>query len=128
MHNVHLTHYLDIPTNIMKLLCLLLIAILFIQGFVEATSVAYDTSAHSLSQGGAAGGNLGGLHDQKYPINCPAECSRRCSRASRRKICYRSCTGCCRRCNCVPPGTYGNTHLCPCYASLRTRGNRLKCP
>ncbi|KZV33082.1 gibberellin-regulated protein 9 [Dorcoceras hygrometricum] len=104
----------------MKLLCLLLIATLFIQGgLLEATSVT-DASAQ--------GGNLGGLLDQKYRINCPAACSRRCSKSSRRKICFRSCTGCCARCNCVPPGTSGNTHLCPCYARIRTRGNRLKCP
>ncbi|XP_073135630.1 cypmaclein-like [Henckelia pumila] len=112
----------------MKLLCLLLIAILFTQGFVEATSVTDTSALQALSQEDAAGGNIGGLLDQKYRINCPAECSRRCSRSSRRKICFRSCTGCCAKCNCVPPGTSGNTHLCPCYASIRTRGNRLKCP
>ncbi|XP_045826815.1 gibberellin-regulated protein 2-like [Trifolium pratense] len=61
-------------------------------------------------------------------IDCNGKCNYRCSKTSRKKICLRACTSCCQRCNCVPPGTSGNTHLCPCYASITTHGGKLKCP
>ncbi|XP_028552307.1 gibberellin-regulated protein 1-like [Dendrobium catenatum] len=40
----------------------------------------------------------------------------------------RACGTCCARCNCVPPGTYGNQYMCPCYAALTTHHGRRKCP
>ncbi|KAK1269690.1 Gibberellin-regulated protein 1 [Acorus gramineus] len=61
-------------------------------------------------------------------IDCSAECTRRCSLASRKKICLRACGTCCNRCGCVPPGTYGNKEVCPCYARMTTHGGALKCP
>ncbi|KAK6132401.1 hypothetical protein DH2020_033840 [Rehmannia glutinosa] len=111
----------------MKLLSILLIALLFIQAFVEAKSVSDAT--HSLSQEDA-GGNLEGLVMKHPPqkINCNYACSRRCMKTSRKKVCHRACKSCCARCNCVPPGTYGNKNLCPCYATLKTHGNKPKCP
>ncbi|CAA0840868.1 Gibberellin-regulated protein 9 [Striga hermonthica] len=114
----------------MKLLLMLLIAILFIQVFVVAeVSPASDDTSHSLAQEDE-GANYGALLKKHHPyrINCRQACARRCSKASRKKICHRACNTCCRRCHCVPPGTYGNKELCPCYASLRTHGNRPKCP
>ncbi|KAJ9167145.1 hypothetical protein P3X46_021816 [Hevea brasiliensis] len=61
-------------------------------------------------------------------INCGYACSRRCKDSSRKNVCHRACRTCCQRCQCVPPGTYGNKQACPCYASLRTHGNKPKCP
>ncbi|ESQ34525.1 hypothetical protein EUTSA_v10009167mg [Eutrema salsugineum] len=61
-------------------------------------------------------------------LHCGHACARRCSRTSRKKVCYRACGSCCAKCQCVPPGTSGNTASCPCYANLRTHGNKLKCP
>lgn len=61
-------------------------------------------------------------------INCNYACAIRCSKARRKNVCGRACKTCCRRCHCVPPGTYGNKSACPCYASLRTHGNKPKCP
>uniref|UniRef100_A0A7C9D5R9 Gibberellin regulated protein n=1 Tax=Opuntia streptacantha TaxID=393608 RepID=A0A7C9D5R9_OPUST len=61
-------------------------------------------------------------------IDCKAACIARCSMSKRPNLCQRACGSCCHRCNCVPPGTYGNYDACPCYASLTTRGNRRKCP
>ncbi|XP_077247586.1 cypmaclein-like [Tasmannia lanceolata] len=61
-------------------------------------------------------------------INCGSACDYRCSKASRHKICIRACNTCCERCHCVPPGTSGNTDVCPCYAKMKTHGGRLKCP
>ncbi|CAD5188890.1 unnamed protein product [Musa acuminata subsp. malaccensis] len=43
-------------------------------------------------------------------------------------LCKRACGTCCERCNCVPPGTYGNYDTCPCYAQMTTRGGQRKCP
>lgn len=60
--------------------------------------------------------------------DCSSACSRRCKEASRKKRCTRACKSCCMRCHCVPPGTYGHKNACPCYARLKTHGNKLKCP
>ncbi|XP_061366613.1 cypmaclein-like [Gastrolobium bilobum] len=61
-------------------------------------------------------------------IDCAGKCNYRCSKSSRHNMCIRACTGCCKKCNCVPPGTSGNKDKCPCYASLTTHGGKLKCP
>ncbi|XP_061373288.1 gibberellin-regulated protein 1-like [Gastrolobium bilobum] len=61
-------------------------------------------------------------------MDCDGACAARCRLASRQRICHRACGTCCRRCNCVPPGTAGNQEVCPCYASLTTHGGRRKCP
>ncbi|XP_057426470.1 uncharacterized protein LOC130719890 [Lotus japonicus] len=67
-------------------------------------------------------------HHHLYKIDCGGKCSHRCSKASKHKRCMRACNSCCQRCHCVPPGTYGNKHVCPCYAKLTTHGGKLKCP
>ncbi|XP_027332082.1 snakin-2-like isoform X1 [Abrus precatorius] len=61
-------------------------------------------------------------------MDCNGACSARCRLSSRPRLCQRACGTCCRRCNCVPPGTAGNQEVCPCYASLTTRGGKRKCP
>ncbi|XP_031736573.1 snakin-2 [Cucumis sativus] len=61
-------------------------------------------------------------------MDCRGACTRRCTLSSRPRLCNRACGTCCQRCNCVPPGTSGNHHLCPCYAAMTTHGGRLKCP
>jgi len=60
--------------------------------------------------------------------DCKAACAARCRLSSRPRLCQRACGTCCKRCNCVPPGTSGNQEACPCYASLTTRGGKRKCP
>ncbi|CAG7864939.1 unnamed protein product [Brassica rapa] len=67
-------------------------------------------------------------YHHRPPFNCGYACARRCRETSRKKVCYRACGSCCAKCQCVPPGTSGNTASCPCYANLRTHGNKLKCP
>ncbi|XP_022858014.1 gibberellin-regulated protein 11-like, partial [Olea europaea var. sylvestris] len=59
---------------------------------------------------------------------CGKECGRRCQLSSRPNLCHRACGTCCKRCNCVPPGTAGNQDVCPCYAKMTTHGGRKKCP
>ncbi|KAG5382509.1 hypothetical protein IGI04_033979 [Brassica rapa subsp. trilocularis] len=61
-------------------------------------------------------------------IDCGSACIARCRLSSRPNLCHRACGTCCARCNCVPPGTYGNYDKCKCYASLTTHGGRHKCP
>ncbi|BAT82849.1 hypothetical protein LR48_Vigan07g278700 [Vigna angularis] len=61
-------------------------------------------------------------------IDCKGACGARCRLSSRPRLCKRACGTCCSRCNCVPPGTAGNQEMCPCYASLTTRGGKRKCP
>ncbi|GLJ27670.1 hypothetical protein SUGI_0543200 [Cryptomeria japonica] len=61
-------------------------------------------------------------------INCDKECTRRCSKASLHDRCLRCCGICCSKCNCVPPGTYGNKEVCPCYANMKNSKGGPKCP
>ncbi|XP_028784628.1 gibberellin-regulated protein 1 [Neltuma alba] len=61
-------------------------------------------------------------------IDCNGACGARCRLSSRPHLCKRACGTCCRRCNCVPPGTAGNQQVCPCYYNMTTHGGRRKCP
>ncbi|CAJ2642942.1 gibberellin-regulated protein 11-like [Trifolium pratense] len=61
-------------------------------------------------------------------IDCNGACAARCSKSSRPNLCHRACGTCCRRCNCVPPGTSGHQEMCPCYYNQTTRGGKRKCP
>ncbi|XP_020249759.1 gibberellin-regulated protein 1-like [Asparagus officinalis] len=62
-------------------------------------------------------------------IDCAAKCEVRCSKSWKPKMCHKTCETCCHRCNCVPSGTSMETRSeCPCYAQMKTHGNRLKCP
>ncbi|CAH9061424.1 unnamed protein product [Cuscuta epithymum] len=103
------------------------IVILLTQALGEALNLDdTDNSATHVNEA-----NTGDLQQNSHSpptINCGYACSRRCREASRQKMCNRACKTCCQRCNCVPPGTYGNHQLCPCYALLRTHHNRPKCP
>ncbi|XP_055834294.1 snakin-2-like [Solanum dulcamara] len=105
----------------MKIFTLFLISILLIQVFADAAAAAEEIEAD----------NEGALHKKIHTIkriHCGYACARRCKKSSRKKVCMRACKTCCARCKCVPPGTYGNKQACPCYAKLKTHGNRPKCP
>ncbi|XP_019709820.1 gibberellin-regulated protein 1 isoform X1 [Elaeis guineensis] len=73
-------------------------------------------------------GGLGRSLLANTSINCGEACDGRCRLSSRPNLCKRACGTCCSRCNCVPPGTYGNYEACPCYAALTTHGGVRKCP
>ncbi|KAH0711797.1 hypothetical protein AABB24_018368 [Solanum stoloniferum] len=103
----------------MKIFTLFLIFILLIQVLSNAAAEQIEA------------GNEGALHKKIHPIkriHCGYACARRCKKSSRKKVCMRACKTCCARCKCVPPGTYGNKEVCPCYARLKTHGNKPKCP
>ncbi|TYI18441.1 hypothetical protein ES332_A07G091200v1 [Gossypium tomentosum] len=61
-------------------------------------------------------------------IDCKPRCSYRCSATSHKKPCMFFCLKCCSKCLCVPPGTYGNKQICPCYNNWKTKDGGPKCP
>ncbi|XP_014504169.1 protein RSI-1-like isoform X2 [Vigna radiata var. radiata] len=62
------------------------------------------------------------------PSDCKAKCTYRCSATSHKKPCMFFCEKCCAKCLCVPPGTYGNKQVCPCYNNWKTKEGGPKCP
>ncbi|XP_022747190.1 protein GAST1-like [Durio zibethinus] len=62
------------------------------------------------------------------PQECGPRCSARCSKTQYKKPCLFFCNKCCAKCLCVPPGTYGNKQVCPCYNNWKTKRGGPKCP
>ncbi|KAK6276958.1 hypothetical protein POUND7_017281 [Theobroma cacao] len=110
----------------MKLFLVLVAAILLLQALVQAS--AFSNNANSLVNVDEGSDTVALNKTYHKKINCNYACSRRCRKASRKNVCHRACKTCCKRCHCVPPGTYGHKHACPCYAKLKTHGNKPKCP
>ncbi|XP_002271730.2 snakin-1 [Vitis vinifera] len=59
---------------------------------------------------------------------CGLKCSKRCSQAAVLDRCMKYCGICCQECKCVPSGTYGNKHECPCYRDKKNSKGKPKCP
>ncbi|KAA8531609.1 hypothetical protein F0562_006318 [Nyssa sinensis] len=59
---------------------------------------------------------------------CDSKCAVRCSKAGKQERCLKYCDLCCKRCNCVPSGTYGNKSECPCYRDMVDTKGKPKCP
>ncbi|KAJ0987187.1 hypothetical protein J5N97_005543 [Dioscorea zingiberensis] len=64
----------------------------------------------------------------KHYVYCRPRCRYRCSATSHKKPCMFFCLKCCSKCLCVPPGTYGNKQVCPCYNDWKTQEGGPKCP
>lgn len=62
------------------------------------------------------------------PHECSPRCAARCSNTAYKKPCMFFCQKCCATCLCVPPGTYGNKQVCPCYNNWKTKRGGPKCP
>ncbi|XLR25861.1 hypothetical protein S83_053761 [Arachis hypogaea] len=62
------------------------------------------------------------------PTECGPLCTTRCSKTQYKKPCLFFCQKCCAKCLCVPPGTYGNKQVCPCYNNWKTKRGGPKCP
>ncbi|KAK6945205.1 Gibberellin regulated protein [Dillenia turbinata] len=62
------------------------------------------------------------------PQECAPRCTMRCSKTAYKKPCMFFCQKCCAKCLCVPPGTYGNKQVCPCYNNWKTKRGGPKCP
>ncbi|KAG1358714.1 Protein RSI-1 [Cocos nucifera] len=71
---------------------------------------------------------FGSVHGLLKPSDCQPRCQIRCSATSHKKPCMFFCLKCCAQCLCVPPGTYGNKQMCPCYNNWKTKGGGPKCP
>ncbi|CAF2128148.1 unnamed protein product [Brassica rapa subsp. trilocularis] len=71
----------------------------------------------------AAPGKVGGMG-----VYCGSRCRGRCSKAGFRDRCIKYCGICCRQCKCVPSGTFGNKHQCPCYRDMLSSKGKPKCP
>ncbi|KAA8528467.1 hypothetical protein F0562_035822 [Nyssa sinensis] len=59
---------------------------------------------------------------------CDSKCSTRCAKAGVKDRCLKYCGICCEECKCVPSGTYGNKHECPCYRDKKNSKGKPKCP
>ncbi|KAH1190836.1 Snakin-1 [Glycine max] len=59
---------------------------------------------------------------------CSNKCADRCSSAGVKDRCVKYCGICCAECKCVPSGTYGNKHECPCYRDKLNKKGKPKCP
>uniref|UniRef100_A0A6N2M1X7 Snakin-1 n=1 Tax=Salix viminalis TaxID=40686 RepID=A0A6N2M1X7_SALVM len=59
---------------------------------------------------------------------CAKKCSTRCANAGIQDRCLKYCGICCEQCKCVPSGTYGNKHECPCYRDKKNSKGKPKCP
>ncbi|XP_065871430.1 peamaclein-like [Euphorbia lathyris] len=59
---------------------------------------------------------------------CDEKCKGRCAKAGVKDRCMKYCGICCAECKCVPSGTYGNKHQCPCYRDKKSNKGKPKCP
>ncbi|BAT77897.1 peamaclein-like [Vigna umbellata] len=59
---------------------------------------------------------------------CDSKCKGRCAKAELKHRCLKFCGICCKKCNCVPSGTYGNKDECPCYRDMKNSKGKGKCP
>ncbi|KAF8041475.1 hypothetical protein BT93_A0161 [Corymbia citriodora subsp. variegata] len=87
----------------------------------EAPSPQPQTTPANQPSYGAREGSL-------KPQECGPRCTERCSKTAYKKPCMFFCQKCCAKCLCVPPGTYGNKQLCPCYNNWKTKRGGPKCP
>ncbi|KAL8058717.1 hypothetical protein ABFX02_03G038100 [Erythranthe guttata] len=89
-----------------------LFATLLLVTLVLTSSLIHSTMAHSPAGEGY----------------CGKKCAVRCSKAGVKDRCLKYCGICCNECKCVPSGTYGNKHECPCYRDKKNSKGHPKCP
>ncbi|KAL1190623.1 Gibberellin-regulated protein 12 [Cardamine amara subsp. amara] len=95
-------------------------SLLFATQFSNAEEVEYLSEAPAIHKMGGEGS----LTIQE----CPKACAVRCSATSHKKPCLFYCNYCCKKCLCVPSGTYGHKEECPCYNNWKTEEGKPKCP
>ncbi|GLJ06061.1 hypothetical protein SUGI_0031120 [Cryptomeria japonica] len=104
-----------------KYLTVLLILVLFAVWIHDCEGFNNDVDSHQLSKSHNA------PYLRLHRSECPSQCKRRCSK-TRKTACMDFCQYCCKKCLCVPPGTYGNKEVCPCYNNWKTKEGGPKCP
>ncbi|XP_009337038.2 protein GAST1 [Pyrus x bretschneideri] len=112
-----------------KLLSIFMLCVALILVFLEPNQGAstVETSAFQQQRQGnyqPYGTTQGSLRPQE----CAPRCTSRCSATAYKKPCLFFCQKCCAKCLCVPPGTYGNKQVCPCYNNWKTKRGGPKCP
>ncbi|XP_022985831.1 protein GAST1-like [Cucurbita maxima] len=91
-------------------------------------SSTHIQAAASIETAVASSKMYGGTQGSLRPEECGGRCTVRCSATSFKKPCMVFCRKCCAKCLCVPPGTYGNKQMCPCYNNWKTKRGGPKCP
>ncbi|XP_039039079.1 peamaclein-like [Hibiscus syriacus] len=71
---------------------------------------------------------ISSLFEVSMAGSCSSKCKTRCSKAGVKGRCLKNCGICCNKCKCVPSGTYGNKHECPCYRDFKNSKGKPKCP
>ncbi|KAH7511172.1 protein GAST1 [Ziziphus jujuba] len=90
---------------------------------------AYKVEISAAQQKGQANHPMyGTTQGSLRPQECSPRCTARCSATAYKKPCMLFCQKCCAKCLCVPPGTYGNKQVCPCYNNWKTKSGGPKCP
>ncbi|XP_047951473.1 protein GAST1-like [Salvia hispanica] len=107
--------------RVLSLLLLILLIAVEIHATVVLSPAPQPQPPNSFSMYGATPGSL-------HPQECGGRCKTRCSKTVFKKPCMFFCEKCCATCLCVPPGTYGNKQLCPCYNNWKTKRGGPKCP
>ncbi|XP_061368322.1 gibberellin-regulated protein 5-like [Gastrolobium bilobum] len=109
------------------MLCLVAMLLLHVESHAEIVVSPMEASAPQPMfktfqfQNGTTEGSL-------QPEECGPRCAYRCSNTGHKKPCMFFCQKCCEKCLCVPPGTYGNKEVCPCYNNWKTKRGGPKCP
>ncbi|KAL0695311.1 hypothetical protein Bca4012_062491 [Brassica carinata] len=105
----------------MKLIVVLTVfSLFFVTQFSNADNLESPSEASPIHVGGGEG--------SLKPEQCPNACDFRCSATSHKESCIFFCNYCCKKCLCVPSGTYGNRQECPCYDKIKTKEGGPKCP
>uniref|UniRef100_A0A7C9AK22 Gibberellin regulated protein n=1 Tax=Opuntia streptacantha TaxID=393608 RepID=A0A7C9AK22_OPUST len=107
-----------------KSLTLLLCVTLMLVLIAANQAASQSTQPQGQTSHPMYGATQGSLHPQE----CGGRCTARCSATQYKKPCLFFCNKCCAKCLCVPPGTYGNKQLCPCYNNWKTKRGGPKCP
>ncbi|XP_021751242.1 peamaclein-like [Chenopodium quinoa] len=95
------------------------LVIVLVDGSCNTMTIRAETDAIS---------NHSSKLDKSGTSMCASKCNARCSKAGVKDRCLKYCNICCMKCKCVPSGTYGNKHECPCYRDMKNNKNKPKCP
>ncbi|XP_020210228.1 gibberellin-regulated protein 13 [Cajanus cajan] len=118
-------------TNLsISIFCLVSMLLLLVESHTEIDAATIETPAPApapapVKQPSKKDGTTEG---SLQPQDCSPRCADRCSKTQYKKPCLFFCQKCCAKCLCVPPGTYGNKEVCPCYNNWKTKRGGPKCP
>ncbi|XP_061362987.1 gibberellin-regulated protein 13-like [Gastrolobium bilobum] len=109
-------------------LCLVVMLVLLVENHAEILVSTTEAPAPQPNINTTHFPNQGITEGSLQPQECGPRCTNRCSNTQYKKPCMFFCQKCCAKCLCVPPGTYGNKQVCPCYNNWKTKRGGPKCP